>query len=42
MSDFKLHKDCKNCKKLKKECKGIQFSVNVLSFYCPKMEEKGK
>ena len=38
--DFKLHKDCSECTKYdkKKGCKGYQFSVKVLSFYCPNFE----
>lgn len=40
--DFKLHEKCASCSKYKKECKGYQFSVEVISLFCKQHENKNK
>lgn len=37
---WKIADRCSNCKKLKeKHCKGISFSIEVISLYCKKYEQ---
>ena len=38
--DFKVCSECKQCTKYKKECKGYEFSIKILSFYCPNFKKK--
>lgn len=42
--DFKLQKECSECSEYNKKngCKGYQFSVKILSFYCPKYSKEKK
>lgn len=42
MNEFKLVDECSECNKLNKECKGMQVSVPILSFFCPRFEKKGE
>lgn len=42
--EFKLYDKCRDCEKYKrKECKGYQFSIEIVSIHCKEYEKhKGK
>jgi hypothetical protein len=41
-NEFKTAKECLECTKHKKECKGYSFSLKIQSMFCPNKIAKKK